>query len=225
MPLKTNRLNFEIKKAVKMTNVIFSQKLALFILLYVFLAPSVGSIAGDIVARPAEPGQRLHAIKAIEEEIVYERSSIEGVLELGLQPYEWKQITKRDGRRRWRINMHSSRPIDLYFVYPGHDVGNPPDMTAVRSASRKKWLNIRDIEEDTFLPWQHEYGVGRIWSFYLFNRGTESSRVFLSVDTSGKATEQEKKYHGLMFLIVIFLTGGIFVGTYRLIRWRLKNPI
>jgi hypothetical protein len=204
----------------------WSLKLAVIAVIF-SLTPQI-SLAAEglgLAVRPAEPALKLHVIKPMVEEIAYETVNVNETLRLTLGPYEWKKITKRDGRRRWLISMYASSPINMYFVYPGHELGNPPDFGRLNSESRKKWLNVTEIPEDKFLPWHNEYGVGRTWTFYLFNKDATPSRVALNVDTSGAATEEEKKYHPLVFLILISATAAVSVIMYKLIRWRTRNPL
>lgn len=138
-------------------------------------------------------------------------------------PGGWVRIPFRDAKRRWRVNFSSSSPVDLYLLYPSIGPEGPLDPSRVASDTRKKWKQVTEIRDDTFLPWHHEVGSGRVWPFYLHNPGGQTAYVSFSVDTSGKATPKEERWIPLHVLASLGLFAGSLLILRRILRWRLSR--
>ena len=137
-----------------------------------------------------------------------------------IRPGEWATIPVRDAKRRWRVNFSSTQPVDLYLAYPNIRPGDPPDPEQSPFHARKTWLGVTSIRDDSFLPWHHEVGSGRVWVFHLHNPGAKSARAVLKVDTSGKPTPKEKRWAPVHLAVAFTLFAGTAAVMVRLVRWR-----
>ena len=137
-----------------------------------------------------------------------------------VKPGGWVPGPVRDARRRWRVNFSSPLLVDLYLAYPNIRSGDPPDDEQMRFHARKTWLGVTSIRDDSFLPWHHEVGVGRVWVFYLHNPGPDPARTLLKVDTSGKPTPEERRWAPVHLAVGFTLFAGTAAVMVRLVRWR-----
>jgi hypothetical protein len=164
-------------------------------------------------------------VRPIASPISYDGNVTTNGLYLEIGSYQWKRVTKIDQRRRWRLNMSASHPIQLYLLDPRLKVGNPPDRVKLNSWAQRKWIQVEDIVEDKFLPFGNEAAFGGNWNIYLYNPSKKAVKVKLFVDTSGKPTAEERKKQPLFFALLLLLTGGASFLMYKLLKWRKANPL
>ena len=165
-----------------------------------FFQEAAGS---DLYANPS----RLTPVPSIASPISYDENTKENGLQLAIRPFQWKKITKMDQRRRWRLSMSASHPIQLYLLDPRLDVGNPPDRVKINSWAQRKWIHVEEIKDDNFFPFDNEAVYGGDLNIYLFNPSQMVAEVKIFIDTSGKPTAEERNKQPLFFMLLILQSG------------------
>ena len=168
--------------------------------------------------------KRLTPVHQVSSAISYDEMATQSGLSFEVGPYQWQRVTKADQRRRWRVSLSASHPIQLFLLDPRLNVGNPPNKEKTNSWAQRKWIQVEEIINDKFLPFGNEAASGGDWNIFIYNPSKTEVKIKLFVDTSGKPTAEERRMQPFFFLLIILLMVGSSFLMHKLIKWRRANP-